>query len=530
MQMLGLLLALALPAAADSESNSSSSDAGFESNPYLHYRPAFSRSLPTQVLVNSITLTLVAVLLIQLIFTAQYHVRLAQANFILQISAVLTLLGSMIATLAVVLGDAKRSSQDWPFMLNYLAVDLPPLLPSTKLTGQWTTPSTVAWLVMNATYSALIQVTHIQFLTLMYPSRLEARLIFILLGPLAIIAAVMQLLPIQSNNNIASIADAVRNVCAAALSLLFTLALIIWGTVVNRKQAWRTDGGTAAFGAGALILAIASCVLTFQYIPRSDQYDWMPPLTGAVMLWQTFLGWWWWVGAGMGVGEVEELMRREEKRSLKRRRRDDRRREQKEKARVLWQGMTGKLMGRPGLRRRQSDASGTTDSGASASERMPNTPQPSTAPAAPPATLWGRMTDTPLAFVRNAYHYLRTSHMVAARHRAHERVQRMNAVFGDDDAAPPQPWGLGSFGVRERERELEESGEVQAEMEGFARSQTEGEAVESDEDGEEVQRQKREEHEREKKEQERRARESTQRGMWWWGPFRRWRLQDSTVY
>ena len=55
----------------------------------------------------------------------------------------------------------------------------------------------------------------------------------------------------------------VRNICNSALSLLFTTALFLWGFVVNRKRAWRTDGGTAAFGAGALVLAVSSTAVNF---------------------------------------------------------------------------------------------------------------------------------------------------------------------------------------------------------------------------------------------------------------------------
>ncbi|KAI0057788.1 hypothetical protein BV25DRAFT_1830702 [Artomyces pyxidatus] len=482
-------------------------------NPYLRYRPAFSRSLPTQILVTGITLTLVSVLLIQLIFTAQYHWRLAQANFILQLSAVITLLASVIATLKLVLGDTMQDSQDWPFMLNYIAVDLPPLLPSTKETGSWSKGALAAWLVMNATSSALIQITHIQFLTLMYPSRLEARLIFVLLGPLAIVAAIMQLIPIQSNDNVESIADAVRNICAAALSVLFTLALLIWGTLVNRKQAWRTDGGTAAFGVGALLLAFVSTALTFAYIPTKDQYDWVPPLTGAIMLWQSFLGWWWWVGAGMGVGEVEELLRREEKRTRKRQMRDKRRREQKEKARVLWQGMTGKFAGRP----KSFDNSPSIpriDSLDGDAEQSSTTP-----PA--PLSLWSRATATSFEMLRNGYHYLRQSHIIAVRRRAEERVVRMNEVYANEGAhdVPDQPpsvhgWGLGSFGVREREAV---DGQVELEaVEGLVRRNVgpSEETGEGDKEGSDTSSQ----------------RDGAQRSVWWWGPLQRWRLQDSTVY
>ena len=100
---------------------------GYPSNPYLTYRPIFARSLPIQILFTGITLTLDCVLLVQLIFTAPYHLRLARVNFLLQISAAITVLASEIASLSLIISQTKQQSQNWPFMLEYIAVDLPPL-------------------------------------------------------------------------------------------------------------------------------------------------------------------------------------------------------------------------------------------------------------------------------------------------------------------------------------------------------------------------------------------------------------------
>jgi len=182
----------------------------------------------------------------------------------------------------------------------------------------------------------LIQITHIHFLTLLFPSRLEARLIYILLGPLAIVSAIMQLIPIHGIGNLQSpvnaaivnYSDAVRNVCNATLSFLFSASLFIWGFLVNRKQAWRWDGGTAIFGVGALALAIMSTALNILYIPSQDQYVWLPGLMWAVVLWQSFFGMvvvgWRWHGCwgGRGVAETgreeeseEETEEGEEKRA-----------------------------------------------------------------------------------------------------------------------------------------------------------------------------------------------------------------------
>jgi hypothetical protein len=82
------------------------------------------------------------------------------------------------------------------------------------------------------------------------------------------------------------------------------MALFIWGFLVNRKRAWRTDGGTGAFGAGAMSLAITSTAVNFVEV-REDNLSWLQNLTWALVLWQSWLGFWWWVGSGMGIGEVQ---------------------------------------------------------------------------------------------------------------------------------------------------------------------------------------------------------------------------------
>lgn len=82
------------------------------------------------------------------------------------------------------------------------------------------------------------------------------------------------------------------------------MALFIWGFLINRKRAWRTDGGTGAFGAGAMALAITSTAVNFVEV-REDNLSWLQNLLWALVLWQSWLGFWWWVGSGMGIGEVQ---------------------------------------------------------------------------------------------------------------------------------------------------------------------------------------------------------------------------------
>ena len=109
---------------------------------------------------------------------------------------------------------------------------------------------------------------------------------------------------LSSNRATLDLGDAIRNVFNSTLLLIFTAALFIWGFLVNRRRAWRFDGGTAVFGSGALGLALVGTVGNFIAV-REDGIEWLQHLLWAAVLWQTWLGWWWWVGSGMGIGEVE---------------------------------------------------------------------------------------------------------------------------------------------------------------------------------------------------------------------------------
>ena len=375
----------------------------------------------------------------------------------------------------------------------------------------------------------------------MYPSRLEAQLIFVLLGPLAIVAAVMQLAPLHESDRFNYMASAVRNVCNATLSLLFTLSLAIWGFVVNRKQAWRTDGGTAAFGAGAILLALAYVALTISYIPFRDELEWVYGITGAVILWQSFFAWWWWVGAGMGISEVDEWLHRSEKRRKRQIMRDARRKEKKERLRGAWNAIA--RGGRP------------TSASTSAVERAPSNTT---------AVMRGRGSDTDSlpassqsintstrgqdreyggywlwSLVGNAYRYICNAHISAARRRAMERAEHILETFGTDGPPADVPahteWGLGSFGVRERERE---AAGAAYEMEGVEQlvhheqsraggTEGEGEVLEEEKAERTTRREGEPQHRQPGANQ---TPEETRSSLWWWGPLRRWRHQDTTEY
>lgn len=369
------------------------------------------------------------------------------------------------------------------------------------------------------------QITHIQFLTLLFPSGLERRLIFSLLGPLAIVSSIMHVVRIHDDANLVKVAAAVQNICNATLSLLFTAALFLWGCFVNRRDAWRTDGGTAAFGVGALTLALISTALTFIYIPSRDQYPWMPGIMWAVILWQSFLGWWWWVGAGMGVGEVEELLRREEKRQEKRRLKMAKRKVRKERAQTLWKGMTGAFSSRP-AHAQTSDGGDSYDSSHSGDERhggrdgdaQTRTQGEEGAPGDGDVTrVNSRQTVASSRSGTTAsgglvyrflnqysagrvlygwYLGLRHAHLAAAREQAFERVERINQAYGPEEGGAGGGgafgWGLGSFGIRRqqrRQRQREERARQQAayEMDKFDHGDDDDDDDDDDDGGEEAQ-------------------------------------------
>jgi hypothetical protein len=124
---------------------------------------------------------------------------------------------------------------------------------------------------------------------MLYPSNLEAKLILALMGPLVLVSAVTELIPMHTKDTpskLADLSDAIQGICNATLSLLYTIALIIWGFIVNRKQAWRLEGGTAAFGGAALILAMNSTALSFIQLSRIGPFVWLTSLLHTSIVWQ----------------------------------------------------------------------------------------------------------------------------------------------------------------------------------------------------------------------------------------------------
>ncbi|KIY65322.1 hypothetical protein CYLTODRAFT_492428 [Cylindrobasidium torrendii FP15055 ss-10] len=448
----------------------------YDTDPYLQFRPAFSSSLPLQILIAGVIITLTSVLFIYLLFTAQYHWPLAPLNYVLQMSSVTVLLVSIIATLNVVLSATAKESQQWPFMLSYIAVKVPPLDGYSDAVG-WSTVERTTWLLMNATTSGLIQITHIQFLTLLYPSKLESRMIYSMLGPLALLAAIMQLLPIRGSQRLDFVALHIRNVCNGTLSLLFTAAISFWSLVRARQHAWRSSGGVALFGCAALTLALVSTALTFLHIVREADYLWLTGLVWSVVQWQSFLGWWWWVATGSGSGlprydDPDYFVRRETRRTLRTRRSGN------------------------DITLAEATVEGTATSSGLAGRGL--------APG----------------LVNRFYGSLRRGHNRAVGEQALERVSRIRAR-SRREAAPGTGWGFGSYAFRLRpEEEAQYSDEQSSAQNGLNGEESEQPEIAAPSAVER----------RAPPKEAQRTTIHPRSSVLWWGPLARWRLQDSTAY
>lgn len=301
---------------------------GSPHDPLLAIMPDFAFSMPAQIIVGGVNLALTTMLTIQLIFTMQYHYPLSKRNYILQSCSTLILLISLAVQLHSILSALEHQVHGWPYMFAYIAVQIPPQ------DGSWTIVEEAFFLVMRAVSTFFIHLTHIQFLTLLFPSALEARLILWMLGPLALAASGMEFTALSSDDDVktSDLGDAIRNICNSTLFLLYTSGLLVWGLLVNRRRAWRTDGGTAAFGGGSVGLAFINTTVSFVEI-AFDRLWWLPDILWTLTLWQSWLGFWWWVGSGMGIGEVEDRVERQERRR-KRAEKLKRKREREEKARL----------------------------------------------------------------------------------------------------------------------------------------------------------------------------------------------------
>ena len=416
----------------------------------------------------------------------------------------------------------------------------------------------------------------------------------------------MQLLLINYDDYLSINAIAVRNVCNATLSLLFTSSLFIWGLLVNRKQAWRTDGGTAIFGVAALSLALVSTALNFLYVHKENEFVWLPGLMWAVVLWQSFLGWWWWVGAGSGSGFATEdenraeKLRREAKRASRKREAREKKEEKKIKAQKVWQDVTTVFAPNtihPSLaqiRSRIPFGAPHIKSAIQASSVPPTEPhtasycqnskhlisplsgfqlETAVGPDSNPnssisasesvvsqsnSTITTSILSLPRTFpgwIYRWYTSLRHAHVTAARQQTAECVHRIQEL--DKGVDRRSPWG--GFGWRRRIRvtpslevsetmtKSEDEDEQDPRMVTDWRTRSFGgegiTAVYGELEGIKNHQKLRTDHDCQDTGSNDEMPHGQQnvtiplpvavvrpRSMWWWGPLRRWRLQDSTIY
>jgi len=294
-----------------------------------------------------------------------------------------------------------------------------------------------------------------------------------------------------------------RNVCNSALALLFTIALCIWGFSINRKEAWRTDGGTAIFGAGTLILSLCSTALNMVTIALKPP-GWMPNLVWIVVLWQSFMGWWWWAGSAMPPTSQGG--------KKKKRKPVGADGEVQSPRLARWKSSAGRV-----LRKRRSHGEGE-DAVRSSPERSSSSPDSrataTAAPASSPPSRGAWLLDliTFRGQIMAWWENLRHAHSHATRMQALERRHRRFHVYGNQNSDAPG-WNLGSYAAREREfPRVESIGTADnIEMDDYGSQQGHSAA------GDTVQHN---------------AAQYTPRGRsWsWWGPLGRWRLQDVSVY
>ena len=249
------------------------------------------------------------------------------------------------------------------------------------------------------------------------------------------------------------------------------------------------------------------------------------------------------------MGEVEELIRREERRDRRRKARAERRSMRKEKAQALWRNASESL----GFARRGSnngdaiemslmgqdgDQDGATPAGHHGSGSVAGSENATTTSGTESGILARLRTSSPMLAFSHFYHLLRRAHLAAVHSQAIDRVRRRREVYagetgagaaaGGSDVDPGVVgWGLGSFGLRERERRaMNQAGND--DMDDLV-------AHERDEDEDES------ENVGERRVTERPGRVVDNKppvfpprerpgSIWWWGPLRRWRLQDSTTY
>lgn len=131
-------------------SGTTGSSAAASQNPLLAYQPAFTYSMPTQLVIYGVVVTLLTVLLFHLIFTARYHYPLARLNFILLMSSVLATEIFVVVVVAIVNDQLLDTSKQWPFMFDYVEVAMP--------ADDWGTGALAGWYIVQAGITLLTHV------------------------------------------------------------------------------------------------------------------------------------------------------------------------------------------------------------------------------------------------------------------------------------------------------------------------------------------------------------------------------------
>lgn len=138
--------------AVDSQPTPTTSNSA-NNDPLLAIMPEFIYSMPAQVIVDGINLSLVTILGVQLLFTAQYHFPFSRKNYCLQMASVLLLMISVAVHLNAVLNRLHRQSHQWPYMFAYIGQQIPPQ------DGSWSTVRQAFYLLLRAVSIALVHVS-----------------------------------------------------------------------------------------------------------------------------------------------------------------------------------------------------------------------------------------------------------------------------------------------------------------------------------------------------------------------------------
>jgi|MGYP000327433153 hypothetical protein len=109
----------------------------------LNELPGFAMSFPVELTVLGIVLALLAVLMLNLAFTAAFHYPLSRVNYVLQLVSSTLFFTVTAATIGVMLNNLESIGNSWPHMFPYMAPPVPPA------DGTWTTVQTFFFTVLQ---------------------------------------------------------------------------------------------------------------------------------------------------------------------------------------------------------------------------------------------------------------------------------------------------------------------------------------------------------------------------------------------